>query len=143
LPGIIQNTALSAAEGLWGSSVAHIVHLNGVTVRRLETGYLSGKRTGFTPLFLQPNSPPAWIGTFLYIRIGIPAASYTGKCGYWLHFYILWSLVTVFTSLICRFSLQFSLVHIMTVGSCSSSACDYRVCVFVLCVNEMSVTICS
>lgn len=143
VPDTTPNIALSTAEGLWGSLVPRIVHLNGVTVRRLETGYLSGKLTGRVPPFLQSTSPPAWVGTFLCIRIALPAASYTGKCGYWLHFYILWLLVTVFTSFIYRFSLQFYLVHIMAVGTGSSSACDFRVYVFILCVNEMTVIICS
>ena len=89
------------------------------------------------------NQPRRLLEQGLYIRIAVPAASYTDKCGYWLHFYILWSLVTAFISFIYRFSLQFSLMHIMAVGTGSSSACDFRVCVFILCVNEMSVIICS
>jgi hypothetical protein len=55
VPDITPNTALSTSEWLWGSLVPLIVHLNGVTIRRLETGYPSGKRTGCAPLFFAIN----------------------------------------------------------------------------------------
>lgn len=130
LPDITPNTTLSTAEELWGSLVPHIVHLNGVRVRRLETRYLSGKTYRLCPSDFAINLA-ACLNRDFSIHTNCNSCCHLHcECGYWLHFYIFWSFVTVFTSLIYRFSLQFSLVHVMAVGTGSSSACDSRVCFF-------------